>query len=312
MDETVYPWLIGINEEFCLVTQELPCQNGGTMLYPAGFLPFPDRCYGRNLREIKYKDVSNNLYNCPLANLDDRDLFQRNPNLYTNFMGAPAIYVEGDSIGFLAATSAMLGTFVIDFAVKVPTLSSSTTLQGDIINLSYAAGTTTITVRAPGADFNTAFPIGQTKRADLYRRTSGSYLNIDILVARGADVGGHAVLTTTKFTSDELENFKQYQSGGGFGSIASYTPSMVILPADTNNYIPVPQELDNYTVIALSARYLEATGDTEGLGVTQVKMKEAEAAAARALAKRVTGECKVFSNRRGIRSYFSSGFIRRY
>jgi hypothetical protein len=309
MDEVVFPYIHGLNEDFLLITETLDLQSSGTILFPTGEVPIPSRCYGRSITELKYKDSSNNLYNMPLANLSEEDLFLRNAVQSQLYQGAPAFFVRGDCVRLCAAPSSLTGSLVFTYALKAPTLVSSSTLHADIVNMVYSSGTTTITTSATGTDFNTYLPDTNpdaVKRVDLYRKTSGQYIKIDLILTRT----GATSFTTTGLTSDEVTAFAQYQRGG-FTNIAYYSSDLAILPAEQNNYAPIPQELDNYFVLAVSGRYLESIGDTEGLQVNELKMQKEEKAAAKALAKRVNYEAKVICNRRGIRTFFNPGWIRR-
>lgn len=309
MDEVVFPYLQGINEDFSLITETLPMTSGGVTLFPTGEVPIPSRCYGRGLSEVKYKDSSNNLYNMPLASLADEDLFLRNTVMAPLFQGAPAYFVRGDCIRLCAAPSSITGSLILTYALKTPTLVSSSTLHADVVNMVYSSGTTTITTAATGADFNSYLADTNpdtTKRLDLYRKTSGQYIKIDLIVTRT----GATSFTTTGLTSDEVTAFSQYQRGG-FANIAYYSSDLALLPAEQNNYAPIPQELDNYFVLAVCGRYLESIGDSEGLQVNLLQMQKEEKAATKALAKRVNYEAKVIANRRGIRSFFNPSWIRR-
>ncbi len=309
LDEAVYPWLQGINEDFSLISETLPLMSSGTTLFPTGEVPIPSRCYGRSLSEVKYRDTSNNLFNMPLASLAEEDLFLRNPSLSPLYQGAPAFFVRGDCIRLCAAPTSLTGSLIFTYPLKAPTLSASTTLHADVVNMVYSSGTTTITTAATGADFNTYLPDTNpdtVKRLDLYRKTSGQYIKIDLIVTRT----GATSFTTTGLTSDEVTAFSQYQRGG-FTNIAYYSSDLALLPAEQNNHAPVPQELDNYFVLAVCGRYLESIGDSEGLQVNLLQMQKEEKAAAKALAKRVNYEAKVICNRRGIRAFFNPSWIRR-
>lgn len=309
LDEIVFPWLYGINEDFSLVVKTVPLSSSGTVLYPLGDVPIPARCYGRSLTELKYIDPSGNLYNMPLVNLADQDLMQRNPGLPTLYQGAPAFFLRGDVIHLCARMESLSGSLVITFPVKIPTLSASTTLHAEITSVVYSSGTTTFTVATPGADFNTYCADTNpdtSKRFDIFRRTSGQYTNIDVICTRT----GATTLTTTDISQDEATTLATYQQGG-FTNISYYNSDLILLPAEQNNYSPIPQELDNYFVMAVADRYLESVGDVEGLQVSQAKMAKEEKNAAKALAKRVIHEAKTISNRRGIRAFFTPVYIRR-
>jgi hypothetical protein len=122
-------------------------------------------------------------------------------------------------------------------------------------------------------------------------------------------VGTNPTLTTTELTEEEANTLKAFQQGGM--PVTQYGASLLLLPAEQNNYAPLPPELENLFVLATCGRYLESVGDTEGLAVTESKMRDAEKAAGKALGKRITGEAKVIANRRGVRAFLASQNYRR-
>lgn len=310
LTEEVWPWLIALNEEFCIVEKTIPMVVSGIHVYPQAVIPFPARAFGRNFREVKYLDTAGNVFNCPLANLEDRDLFLRSPSQYGSFSGAPAFYVLGDQIQILALAESVTGSFWLTFPVQPPALVSSATLATDIVNIAYASGTTTFTVSTTGADFNTYCPDTSpdtVQRFDLFRRASGSILRVDLICTRT----GATTLTTTDLSENEANNLKTFQQGESFTNVAEYTPSLVLMPAEQNNYFPLPQELETVFILTVAGRYLESVGDTEGLQVNELKLKKAEGAAGKALGKRITGECKVITNRRGVRAHLTTQSFRR-
>ena len=306
MAEDIYPWIHGINDEFLLVTEIVPLSVNGVLQYPQARIPFPVRAYGRNLREIVYIDASLNRFNMPLANLEEQDLFLKNPNQSSLYYAAPAFFVRGDEVVLLTNPKAInSGSLEMTYSVDIPTFSTSTSLTAPITNIIYSAGTTTITV-ASATDFNTAVPASTVVRLDIYRVTTGAYLDINIKCSRSG-----TTITTTDLSEDDVTQMKAFQSGG-FPLTQGYGSDLVMLPAGQNNYSSIPKEVDNYLVICIAKRYYESIGDTESQKILNEKfMDTARVNAGKAICQRVTGESKVIANRRGIRAYMQNYARRR-
>ena len=307
LDEVVMPEIFGFNEDFFAHLEIIPLRDAnGILRFPGGIVPFPARAYGKNLREVKFRSPSGQLFNCPLINIEEIDLFQPTNSTNYNYTGSFAVAVRNDDLLLIASDATLFGSLEVTYAVKSPTLVSSATLHGSITNAVYASGTTTLTVTSAGADFDAAFPVLSTKRLDIFRSSSGSWIELNLIATRTA-IG---TVTTTGFTQDQVTSLGAYQTGG-FSQITSGFPAeLVLLPAERINYTPIPAESDNYLILATCARVLEAVGDTEGLQVNDMKMEKMRKNLSKILAKRITGKAKIIANRRGLRAYMRPSSIR--
>ena len=307
LDETVFPEIMNFNEEFNLHLEIIQLRDSqGNLRFPGGIIPFPSRAYGRNLREVKFRTPSGQLMNCPLINLEDLDVFQRTNTTTYNYSGSFAFYVRNDEFVLVANDASLQGNLEVTYGVKAPTLSASTTLNATITNAVWANGTTTFTVTSAGTDFDTAVPSLSTKRVDIFRKSSGSWIELNLVVTRT----NATTITTTGLSQDDVKSLTAFQTGGFSGITSGYSAELVMLPAEQSNFSPIPAEADNFLVLATCGRVLEAVGDTEGLQVNELKMEKMRKNLSKALAKRVTGEPKIIANRRGIRAYTRPTFVR--
>jgi len=307
LDEIVTPEIFSYNEEFNEHIEIVPLRDSsGNLRYPGGIVPFPSRAYGKNLREVKYRSPSGQLFNCPLISIEEIDLFQPTTSTNYNYTGSFAIAVRNDDLLLIASDATLFGQLEVTYSVKTPTLVNSATLHGSITNAIYSNGTTALTITSAGADFDAAFPVLSTRRLDVFRSSSGSWIELNLIATRTA-VG---TVTTTGFTADQVTSLNVYQTGG-FSQITSGFPAeLVLLPAERINYSPIPSEADNFLILATCSRVLEAVGDTEGLQVNEMKMEKMRKNLSKILAKRVTGKPKVIANRRGLRAYMRPSSLR--
>jgi hypothetical protein len=270
-------------------------------------MPFPTRAYGRSINLARYWNPSNSPFLMPLVNDVDYDLFKSNPASTSFQNGAPAYIVQNDSIVLLCDPGVLNGSIEFTYAVRTPTLvsNSAASTAAIITNVVYNAGTTTITV-TPGAAFDTVMPNPTTaKSLDLFRKSTGTWYDLDIICART----GVGTITTTHFTADDVTELNAFQKGG-FSSIPTYAAELILTPSELINYTPIPPEADNYLVLATCGRYLESVGDTEGLQVNELKMQKTFETMVKSIGTRVNNTPKPIVNRRGLRSYFTPSWGR--
>jgi len=302
-NEVVYPEILSWNEEFFLVRDSIAVRNSSNELKLTNqIIPFPARCFGRELREVKYKNSSGALVNVPMMNLEDQD-FGDGAYTYSFTQAAPCMYVFGDEIRILGNLDNLNGQFELTYPMKPQVLVNSATLHGSITNITYTSPTATFTIATNGADLETYFPAASvtTKIFDVMRRSSGTILFPNIAFSRG----GATSLTTAALTENQILNLKIYQAGE-YPVAGGYDSDLYLMPANKTNYTPIADEADPYLVLAIVDRYLEAIGDTEGMQVNAAKMDKARKSIIKALAKRIVGEPKVITNRRGIKAFFRS------
>jgi hypothetical protein len=244
-----------------------------------------------------------------LVNEVDYDLFRSNKATTSMVNGAPAYIVQNDGIVILCEPNVLIGSIELLYAVRTPTLisNSSASTAAVITNVTYNAGTTTITV-TPGSAFDTFMPNPTTaKSLDLFRKSTGSWYDLDVICART----GVNTITTTHFTAEDVTELNSFQKGG-FSSIPTYAAELILTPSEQINYTPIPPEADNYLVLATCGRYLESVGDTEGLQVNELKMQKTFETMIKSLGTRVINAPKPIVNRRGIRAYFTPNWARRF
>lgn len=309
LEETVYPKLYALNEQFFIVSQKFDCQTNGSPNFPNSLMPFPTRAYGRSINLARYWDLSNNAYLMSLVNEVDYDLFRSNKATASMNSGAPAYIVQNDGILILCEPSVLNGKIELTYAVRTPTLVSNTSASSaaTITNVVYNSGTTTITM-TPGSAFDTYMPNPTTaKSIDIFRKSTGSWYDLDVICART----GANTLTTTHFTQDDVTELNSFQKGG-FSSIPTYAAELILTPSEQINYTPIPPEADNYLILATCGRYLESVGDTEGLQVNETRMDKTYKTMIKSLGTRVINAPKPIVNRRGLKAYFTPSWARRY
>lgn len=305
LEDTVYPMLIAeLNEEFSLINDTVPLRDASDNVnYPDGIIPWPARAYGRNLREVKYIEVlsdgKENVYNVPLTPLEDEDLMVRPPRNAGRF----GFYVISDGIKILGDINSLTGSIRFTYPLTPSSLLYSATAGASIAALNYGASGGNITLNLSGAsDFATLVPEATTVLVDIVRKSTGATLLVN--------VGG--VRTGTSFVSsylsaNDITSLAGYQEGGfldtGNTLSPGYTADLYVVPAKQTPFSPIPPALEPYFVLAIVDRYLEAQGDTEGISVNQLKMKQAYDKAVHILGRRITGEAKTIVNRRGPRRY---------
>ena len=313
IEETVLPWYYGINENFGIVDEYRQFQDAsGNVLYPLGLIPWPTRAFGRNLRRVCWIDENTNPYNLPIINIDDEDMVSKNSVRYPLQRSVVGFTPMSDGIRIWGDVATFTGQMKLTYPVKSSTLVNSTTLSVPItaFNFDATSSTTTFTVTV-AADFATTIPENTTVLVDIFRMSTGCPLLINVMVTR---VGNQ--IATTSLSSDEYTELAAFQQGGFLGAgntlSSGYVADIYVAPAGQANYSQLPPELDQLLILGVVDRYLEAQGDTEGLAVNAQKMKKAQDNLVKLFGKRITGEPKVYVNRRGIRSWAISTWPRRW
>jgi hypothetical protein len=308
LDEVVYPLLVAeLNEEFTLINDKVPFRSStNTVNFPDGVIPWPARAYGRNLREIKYiedlSDGKENVYNVPMVPLDDEDLMVRPPRNAGRF----GFYILSDGIKILGDANALTGSIRLTYPLKPARLIYSDTASAgiDAINWNTVDGAVFTLDTVGMTDFTTAIPDATTVLVDIVRKSTGATLFLNV---SGVRTG--TAFTSPYLTADDVTSLAGFQQGGFLDSGNALTPGysadLMVIPANTTPYSPIPPELEPYFVLAIVDRYLEAQGDTEGIAVNQLKMKQAYDKAVHILGRRMTGEAKTIVNRRGPRRYMN-------
>lgn len=304
LDEHIYPDLLKISEEFCVVKKliELAAADGSAA-FPGQVIPMPRRAYGRILREVKYFDGSDNLYNIPYVALQDEDRFLKGISYGAIPIG---FYFINDAIKLIGPNTNLLnvGRLVLHYIIEPSTLVNKTTEYAPIGDVDYDpymqefVFTIHDDVSTSYPEMNTYCQSGSTRLFDLYRKSSGSLLAADLLLEMQS-VNGLTYYTSTELTQDNVLDIENFQEGG-FPVGQVYDPDLVLIPAGRSQYSTIPYEVDNLLVQIAAGRILDMIGDTEGLRVNDTRVKALYDSVTSALGNRIRGESKKIVNRRSI------------
>ena len=306
LDEHIYPDLLKISEEFGVVKKlvNLAAENG-TTAFPGQVIPLPRRAYGRILREVKYYDGSDNLYNIPYVALQDEDRFLKGISYGAIPIG---FYFISDAIKLIGPNVNLLnvGKLVFHYVIEPNTLVNKTTEYAKVVNItpdtSPASGVRFIIDSSNDySQLNTYCGLSNTRLFDIYRSSSGSLLAADVEMTQAVD-GGFVYFSTTQLTSANILDIANFQEGGyPVNTIAdTYEPDIYLIPSERSQFSTVPYEMDNLLVQIAVGRILDMIGDTEGLRVNDTRVKALYESVTSALGNRIRGESKKIVNRRSI------------
>lgn len=308
LDEHIYPDLLKISEEFGVVKKLVNlAASDGTAAFPGQVIPLPRRAYGRILREVKYYDGSDNLYNIPYISLQDEDRFLKGISYGAIPIG---FYFISDAIKLIGPNINLLniGKLVFHYVIEPNTLVNRTTEYAPVTDMDYNTTTQKVRFIVQGATFNTTYPEmntycgnGSIKLFDLYRKSSGALLAADLQLERDSD-GGYTYFSTDQLVASNILDIENFQEGGFPVNIIAnvYEPDMVLVPAAQSQFSTIPYEMDNLLVQIAVGRILDMIGDTEGLRVNDTRVKALYDSVTSALGNRIRGESKKIVNRRSI------------
>lgn len=299
LDEYVYPNLLKISEEFNVVkTQVNLATSSGTSAFPNSIIPLPKRAYGRVLREVKYFDESQNLYNIPYVPLEDEDQF----NASVSYSATPiAYYFIGDAIKLIGPDVDRLasGKIILHYVIEPNTLENANTLYAPIYSMDYIGSEIRFIVQTESLPEIQAYcPNGQTKLFDLYRKSSGAIIAADLQLTREVSAS-FDFYKTTQMSTDNILDIQNFQDGG-FPVQTAYDKDLLLIPSGRTQYSTVPYELDNLLAQKVAGRVLEIIGDTEGLQINEARVKEIFMQVTSALGNRSRGESRKVVNRRSV------------
>ena len=299
LDEYIYPNLLKISEEYNVVKSLINLATGsGTPAFPNQIIPLPRRAYGRVLREVKYYDGSNNLYNLPYVPLEDEDKF----NASVSYSATPiAYYFIGDAIKLIGPDVDALSTgkIVLHYIIEPNTLENVNTLYAPIYSMDYVGNEIRFIVQSESLPEIQSYCLnGQTKLFDLYRKSSGAIIAADLELTR--EVGGSFdYYKSTQMNTDNILDIQNFQDGG-FPVQTAYDKDLLLIPSGRTQFTTLPYELDNLLAQKVAGRVLEIIGDTEGLQINEARVREIFMQVTSALGNRSRGESRKVVNRRSV------------
>jgi len=319
LEETIYPEVMNWGADFFLTSDLLYLKDtSSNQNYPAGVLPIPTRAFGRTIQDLKLVDktqLENGIYakrNVPLIASEDEDLFERS---YTTDWdggsgnGSFGFFLVNDGIRITGNMQDEDEIVELRYVYRPPAVEASSTLHGDVNSLNYASSTAAIGVSSVGTDLNTYCGDTETKLFDIWRKSSGTLMFLDVKMTRSG-----TTFSTTDLNAADIVQMASFQKGGftDSGNVlnSAYSSEIMIVPAERANYVPVHDALYNLVVLATVARVLEAQGDTEMMQVTLARYRATAEKLRKVHTPRVKGEPKKIVNRRGIAASLSSGYFR--
>lgn len=298
LDEHIYPDLLKISEEFNVVKKLVNlAASDGTAAFPGQVIPLPRRAYGRVLREVKYYDGSDNLYNIPYISLQDEDRFLKGISYGAIPIG---FYFIGDAIKLIGPNINLLnvGKLVLHYVIEPNTLVNTSTKYAPVLDATYSSGifsfVSDVNISTLYPEMSSYCPSSSTKLFDLYRKSSGAMLAADLSLTRQTNTFSTDQLSASNIL--DIENFQE----GGFPVADPYDPDLILIPAAQSQYSTIPYEMDNLLVQIAVGRILDMIGDTEGLRVNDTRVKTLYDSVTSALGNRIRGESKKIVNRRSI------------
>lgn len=298
LDEHIYPSLLKISEEFNVVKKLVNlATDTGTAAFPGQVIPLPRRAYGRILREVKYYDGSDNLYNIPYISLQDEDRFLKGISYGAIPIG---FYFIGDAIKLIGPNINLLnvGKLVLHYVIEPSTLVNTSTKYAPVLDATYSSSLFNF---VSDVNISTNYPqmdswcgSSHTELFDLYRKSSGSLLAADLVLTRQTNTFSTDQLVAANIL--DIENFQE----GGFPVSNPYDPDLILIPAGETQFSTIPYEMDNLLVQIAVGRILDMIGDTEGLRVNDTRVKALYDSVTSALGNRIRGESKRVVNRRSV------------
>lgn len=308
LDEHIYPDFLKISEEFGVVKKLVNlAASDGTAAFPGQVIPLPRRAYGRILREVKYFDGSDNLYNIPYISLQDEDRFLKGISYGAIPIG---FYFISDAIKLIGPNINLLnvGKLVLHYVIEPNTLVNNSTEYAPVTDMDYNSTTQkvrfiveTSTFNSTYADLNTYCSNNNTRLFDIYRKSSGSLLAADVELERDTSAN-YTYFSTSQLVISNILDIENFQEGGYPVDISAsiYEPDILLIPAGRSQYSTIPYEMDNLLVQIAVGRILDMIGDTEGLRVNDTRVKALYDSVTSALGNRIRGESKKIVNRRSI------------
>lgn len=295
----VYPMLLKLNENFNVVTTTIPL-SGST--YPQGKIPLPRRCYSQAIREVKWRSSSTNgLVNIPQVALEDSDIFYTYGRSEGAFGAYRGFYFLGDTIKLVGnednAFQNLTGELFLHYVPAPSTITQDSTIEGDVSNVSYSSGTTTITVSSVGTGLDAFIPDAGTKLVDIYRKDTGTILAPSVLVTRSG-----TSFTTTGLSEEFATQLEGWQDGG-FPIPTGYDSNLMIVPEKQMARTSIPDSLDEYLEASIVSKMMASIANDGKYAVAEKERIRIKDNLIAMLGDRIEGEPKKITNRRGLKNY---------
>lgn len=275
--------------------------------FPNLLVPLPKRAYARGMRDLQFINSGSVRTNIPQIAPEDIDIFSMTS--LANFTTPAGYFFRNDNIELVGTDVAITGNLDFTFYLKVPTLTSDTTLQAPVTNIQWNATTLLADLTVDVATFASASSfLSGTGLFDLYRYSSGAYTRVDLNCSITGS-GSTRTFSTANLSQDLVTTLTSGQDGS-FPVSAPYTYEYLIVPQDTIPYSPIPAELDNLLISSVCGRILESLGDTEGLSTNMAVLKKIQHNLAEIYGDRSVGETMKAVNRRGIYNFMRRRFLK--
>ncbi len=306
--EEIWPFLTGLVNEFNMIKDVIPLYDTeGNLLYPAGLIGLPPRCYGRVLREVKYLSTEDVIHNIPQIDLVNEDMV-------SDFLRAS--YIRGfsmmsDGVKLWGDLRAVNGNIIFHYTGKPPKIltptdsADYTSAYADITGMTFGSDTFTFGTNTVGTYLNTYCPSGETRLFDIIRKSTGTMLVADVPLSRNT-----TLFLTDVLTGDDLRALAGFQVGGvgtTFGMIGGsvntdiYAPDLMIQPAGLSSFTPGFPETDQLLILGVACRILEAQDHVENLQIMEARKEKVKQQIVTILGDRITGEPQTVTSARGIR-----------
>ena len=207
LDSTCYPQIVDMVEDFFITKKTIPLRDPNNLPYYSNrIVPLPSRCFGWQVRELKYRDTGNNTYNIPQISLEDDETATLRSLRATGGNFVPGFYITNDSFKLIHETTNLTGFLDITYVIKPSALSISTSLCADITSLTKTDAVTDVSSSPIIYPADTTIYIGKAQNGGastitldaLVVQASQTYFNgMTIYIVSGTGATQTAYVTTT-------------------------------------------------------------------------------------------------------------------
>jgi hypothetical protein len=318
--EEIYPNLMKVRDDYCLIRQVFPLSNAQNQnLYPTGIMPIPNRAWGNTLRELRYIDNCGNLYKMNEYFLSDLDLYQTK-NMASTWTWRRGYVAFNSGIQLVPPPLNDPGSVEMHYILSPSEVVDSAFYFAAIDDMSYNTSTQVATFTVP--DLNNGSGVdgycnqNQTALFDIYNYKTGMFLYIDLPMTRIGDTTFTCNVIAqdgTNLLYPNITELNNFQLGGFPVDTNTYVQQLYLVPSGASSFTPIPDVLDRVLVYEVAMKILSAQGYVEELQIFVQKHEQLKKSLYSQMAKRVDAESKVIKNKRGLLpSVMSGGGYRRY